>query len=100
MKKKRLLSWFLTMVMVLGLLPMTAWAETMPFMATAGEEPLEIEKSSEEYLYTVVTEYDENWNPIQTEKRTVTQYEVEVPADAEEIQFTFAEDRLAYGWCF
>ena len=59
MKKKRLLSWFLAMVMMLGLLPMAAWAETIPFTAAAGEE-LEIEESSEDYQYTVVTEYDEN----------------------------------------
>ena len=28
MMKKRIFSWFLTLVMVLGMLPMTAWAET------------------------------------------------------------------------
>lgn len=98
MKKKRLLSWFLTMVMVLGLLPMTAWAETMPFMATAGEEPLEIEKSSEEYLYTVVTEYDENWNPVATEERTVPLYEVAVPMNVEEVTLDFGAEMLAYAY--
>lgn len=97
MKKKRLLSWFLAVVMLFGMLPITAWGEVMPFTAAAGEA-LEIEKSSEDYRYTVVTEYDENWNPVRTEQRTVTQYEVKVPADAEEIIFTFAEDRLAYGY--
>lgn len=94
--KKRLLSWFLAMVMVLGLLPATAWAETIPFAAAAGEETLEIEKSSEEYAYTVVTEYDEYWNPVKTEERTVPLYEVKVPADAEEATLSFAEERLAY----
>ena len=99
MKKKRLLSWFLAMSMVLGLLPMSVWAEeTIPFTAMAGEELLKIEKSSEEYQYTVVTEYDENWNPVKTEQKTVPQYEVEVPADTEKVTVTFGEERLAYGY--
>jgi len=96
--KKRLLSWFLAMVMVLGLLPATAWAETIPFTAAAGEETLEIEKSSEEYQYTVVTEYDEYWNPVKTEERTVPLYEVKVPADAEQVTLDFGAERLAYAY--
>lgn len=220
MKKKRLLSWFLAMVMALGVLPMTAWAETIPFTAAAANEVLEIAEKGEKFtyvewdgtehsldLYTVTVpfgvqevnlvfgdelrivygydsesiyqgdysnhdtgyenggqigeatavvadgfenfaivqtpynsqleteflyaisfevekplftvkidnkekelirattgyeytfvEYDENGNTVTTQQRTVPQYEVEVPADAEEIILTFAEDRLAYGY--
>lgn len=98
MKKKRLLSWFLAMIMVLGLLPTTAWAETIPFAAAAGESLLEIEKSSEEYQYTVVTEYDENWNPVKTEERTVPLYEVAVPLNVEEVTLNFGTEKLAYAY--
>ena len=98
MKKKRLLSWFMAMVMVLGLLPMSVWAETMPFTAAVGEEFLEIEKSLEEYRYTVVTEYDENRNPVTTEERTVPLYEVVVPRDTEEITLDFGVEKLAYAY--
>ena len=99
MKKKRLLSWFLAMSMVLGLLPMSVWAEErIPFTAMAEEESLEIEKSLEEYRYTVVTEYDENWNPVKTEERTVPLYEVAVPLNVKEVTLNFGAEKLAYAY--
>lgn len=98
MKKKRLLSWFLAMIMVLGLLPTTAWAEKMPFTALAGEKSLVVEESIENYKYTVVTEYDENWNPVKTEERTVPLYEIAVPMNVEEVTLDFGAEKLAYAY--
>lgn len=99
MMKKRIVSWFLTLVMVLGMLPMTAWAEeTSPFAATAGEMTLTVKAAEEDYIYTVY-EYDDSWNVIGSEEKTVDMYEVTVPVDAETVILDFGtEERLAYGY--
>lgn len=99
MMKKRMISWFLTLVMVLGLLPATAWAgETVPFNATSEEMVLMVEASEQNYTYTVY-EYDASWNVIGSEEKTVEMYEVTVPVDAETVILDFGtEERLAYGY--
>ena len=72
--KKKLCSWFLVLAMALGLLPTAAFAAenaAVPFAAKSGDELLSVAKAETDYTYTVVTEYDENWNPVVTEERTV-----------------------------
>ncbi len=72
----------------------------MPFTAKIGETELAVEKSSEVYTYTVVTEYDEDWNPITTEEHAADLYTVTVTDPT--VQFVtldFGEEpRLAYGY--
>ena len=97
--KKRIASALLALVMALSLLPAAAFAaeEETPFTAMAGEEELTVIKSEEDYVYTVVTEYDANWNPVATEERTAPLYVVTVPADTGDVTLDFGgEERIAY----
>lgn len=115
--KKRIFSWFLTLVMVLGMLPMTALAEEpmevpytveteeqnfvqlleeeegteagIPFTAAAGDDELTVEESESKYIYT-------DWNNIE---HIVDLYVVTVPFGSNEITLDFGEySRLAYGY--
>ena len=89
MKKKRLLSWFLAMVMVLGMLPVTAWAnEVIPFTAEAGEEQLDVKKSEEGYEYSSFFGVG-----------TADLYVVTVPAGMQKVVLDFGEEpKIAYGY--
>ncbi|MBQ3134234.1 MAG: S-layer homology domain-containing protein [Oscillospiraceae bacterium] len=98
--KKRLCSWLLVLTMLLGLFPSAAFAAEeppVPFAAKGGEEMLTVLKSDTDYSYTVVTEYDENWNPIQTEERAVDLYVVCPDTEVSEVTLDFGEEeRIAY----
>ena len=97
--KRRFCSWILVLAIVLGLFPAAVCAaegDAIPFSAKTGETVLPVEKSREDHTYTVVTEYDENWNPVKTEERTVDLYVVDVPDDAESVTLTFGTELLAY----
>ena len=98
--KKKLCSWFLVLTMVLGLLPTTAFAAedaAIPFAAKSGETALSVTQSETDYTYTVVTQYDENWNPVATEEHTVDLFVVTAPADTKAVTLDFGEDlRIAY----
>ena len=100
--KKKLCSWFLVLAMALGLLPTAAFAAedaAVPFTAKNNDELLSVVKAETDYTYTVVTEYDENWNPVVTEERTVDLYVVSAPADAEAVTLDFGEElRIAYAY--
>jgi len=100
--KKKLCSWFLVLAMVLGLLPASVCAVedgTVPLTAKNGEEILTVAKSQNDYTYTVVTEYDDNWNPVTTEERTVDLYVVTAPSDVETVTLDFGEElRIAYSY--
>lgn len=100
--KKKLCSWLLVLAMVLGLLPAAAFAAEAteaPFSATAGETALAVEKSQEDYTYTVVTEYDEKWNPVKTEERSVDLYVVSADTTITEVTLDFGEElRIAYAY--
>ena len=96
---KKLTAILLSFVLVLSMLSCAAQASEPPFSAFAGEEVLSVTREIEDYSYTVVTEYDAQWNPIATECRTVPLYSVEVPAQTESVTLSFgAESCLAYGY--
>lgn len=100
--KKKLCSWFLVLTMVLGLLPAAVFAAedvAVPFTAKNAEDVLPAAKSETDYTYTVVTEYDENWNPVKTEEHTVDLYVVTADTSITEITLDFGEDlRIAYAY--
>lgn len=100
--KKRFCAWLLALTMVLGLFPAAVCAvegAAVPFSAMAGETELTVTKSETDYTYTVVTEYDESWNPVATEERTADLYVIAALADTECVTLDFGTElRLAYGY--
>lgn len=69
----------------------------IPLTALSGETQLPVSKSEKPYTYTVVTEYDENWNPVKTEERTVDLYVVSPDAEVSEVTLDFGEEAcIAY----
>lgn len=100
--KKKLCSWFLVLAMALGLLPTAAFAAedaAVPFTAKSNDELLSVVKAETDYTYTVVTEYDENWNPVVTEERTVDLYVVSADTEITEVTLDFGQKlRIAYAY--
>ena len=100
--KKKLCSWFLVLAMALGLLPTAAFAAedaAVPFTAKSNDELLSVVKAETDYTYTVVTEYDENWNPVVTEERTVDLYVVSADTEITEVTLDFGQElRIAYAY--
>ncbi len=96
---KKLISMLLSFTLLLSLLSCAVQASEPPFSAAADGETLSVTRAAEDYSYTIVTEYDEQWNPIATEDRSVPLYSVDVPAGAGAVTLSFgAEERLAYGY--
>ena len=81
--KKRLLSLLLVFVMVLGMLPISAFAASAPFVATVGGAEM-----------TDITKSTLTWTDMYTgESADVTCYTVKVPKDSDEATLDFNEDK-------
>lgn len=80
--KKRILSMFLTLAMVLGMFPPMALAIDVPFEVYVGEAEL-----------TRITQSDLEWKGWDGNTSTVTCYKVVVSADAEEATLYFEDEK-------
>ena len=96
---KKLLSMLLSVALLISMLACAAQASEPPFSAAAGETELSVTRAAEDYTYTIVTEYDEQWNPVATEDKTVPLYTVDVGEHGAAVTLSFGvETRLAYGY--
>jgi len=81
--KKRLLSLLMVLAMVLGMLPVSAFAASAPFVATVGGAEM-----------TDITKSTLTWTDMYTgESADVTCYTVKVPKDSDEATLDFNEDK-------
>jgi len=90
--RKKLISWFMALIMLISMLPITAFAESsVPFTVKADGTVINVELSDE--TYTHVNSWDN------TTGATVQVYIASVPAGTDEVTLDFGSEKvLVYGY--